>query len=514
MRIMSIVEKHFRKSEYLLRSISPDKIAAWLLKDGYFPEQYVLPPTFNVNNFEIKSSPYNSNIKDLAQREIVNISYPKTLLTSREFGIQHPYNYHDIVYYLINNWQDILDILFAKDLHVFTYSLPIPINAHEKGNLSTLRSGRMIYEWIAMAEKDLVAEANKYNFIIRTDITNFYHSVYTHSIAWAIHGQETAFRDKEFDLFGNKIDKLVQYANKGRTNGIPVGSALSDLIAEIVLSAIDLNVSKRLKDFDIDFLATRFKDDYRILCQKKEDADRILKILADELKQFNLSMNENKTMVLDLPTGLYRKHDRAYHPFSLSSYKEIDFKTFELTLLQAMDIHKEYPGTSILEKFFSELYDDDYTLKIIFSKNISARKKQILKTFSILMLLKRESEKVLCHVLAVIELIYLRFRKDFDLKTPLKELIISEIKKSSNKNSAFELVWLVFFSRYLSLGITTFTTIIDSSNMNNLFLKSIVTSQQKYFNDSGIVLFRKPKDCKGITLSKLLAVFERNKEEL
>jgi retron-type reverse transcriptase len=484
-----------------------------LLTEGYFPEQYVLPPTFKVNDFELEEGPKNANISDLARREIVSISYPKTLLTSREFGIQHPSNYHDIVFHLINNWDDIIDLLFDKKNKIFSYSFPIPVNARDEGNLSPLRSGRMIYEWLAMAEKDLVAEAHRYNFIVRSDITNYYNSVYTHSIAWAIHGQEVAFADKENELFGNKIDRLVQYANKGRTNGLPVGSALSDLIAEIILSVIDLRVSKRVVKEGIFFLATRFKDDYRILCNKKEDGEKILKYLAEELKQFNLSINENKTIILDLPSGLYRHHDRAYHPFSLRSNEALDFKTFELTLLKAMDIHIEYPGTSILEKFFSELYTDNHELKIQFSSDINSRKKQILKTLSILMLLKRESEKILCHVLAVIELIYKRYKREFDLKKPLKEIVVSEIEKASRKNSVFELVWLVFYSRYIGLGITNFSELISEGNLKNLFLKSIVSSQQKIFSDSGIDLFRKPSNCKDMTLAKRLAVFEINNDD-
>ncbi len=292
-----------------------------------------------------------------------------------------------------------------------------------------------------------------------------------------------------------------------------MGSALSDLIAEIILSVIDLKVSKRVDKDGIQFLATRFKDDYRILCHKKEDGEKILKYLAEELKQFNLNINESKTVILDLPAGLYRHHDRAYHPFSLRTNKEIDFKTFELTLLKAMDIHNEHPGTSILEKFFSELYTNNHELKIKFSNEPNSRRKQILKTMSILMLLKRESEKILCHVLAVIELIYLKYRKNFDLKAPLKDLIVSEIIKASNKNSVFELVWLVFFSRYIGLGITNFSELISADNMNNLFLKSMVTSQQKIYNDSDINLFTKPSDCKDMTLAKRLAVFERNKDE-
>ena len=75
-------------------------------------------------------------------------------------------------------------------------------------------------------------------------------------------------------MIGNKIDKIVQYANNGRTNGIPVGSAVSDLIAELILSSVDLKISKKLKDKD--FIATRFKDDYRILCNTADDAKEIL----------------------------------------------------------------------------------------------------------------------------------------------------------------------------------------------------------------------------------------------
>ena len=393
---MNLIEKHFRQTEKLLKAINKITIAKWLLNEGYFPEQYVLPPSFKVQGFELQNNPKNSDIKNLARREIVSISYPKTLLTSREFGIQHPNNYHDIVFYLMKDWDNIMDLIFHEDLKIFSYSLPIPLNTRDEGNLSPLRSGRMIYEWITMAENDLVAEAHHYNFIVRSDITNFYNSIYTHSIAWAMEGQEAAFQDmKESALFGNKIDRLVQYANKGRTNGIPVGSSLSDLIAEIILADIDLKVSKRAQKEDIEFLATRFKDDYRILCQKKEDGEFILKILAEELRQYNLSINETKTIILDLPSGLYRHHDRAYHPHSLRLANTVDFKTFELTLLMAMDIHKEYPGSSILEKFFSELFSKDNVLKIKFSAKSNSRKKQILKTFSLLMLLKRVSEKVL-----------------------------------------------------------------------------------------------------------------------
>ena len=507
---MTLPEKHFRKTAKLLRAIDTDDIAFWLLNEGYYPEQYVLPPSFRVSNFKLKTKPYNKDIKDLARRNLVSISYPKSLLTSRVFGIQHPFNYHDIVFYMIDDWEAIVDHLFHTDLKIFSYSFPIPVNAREAGKLSPLRSGRMIYEWLEMAEKDMVAEAHKFKLIIRSDITNFYNSIYTHGIGWALDGRDKAFDDKEFTLTGNKIDRLVQYANDARTNGVPVGSALSDLIAEIILATIDLKVSKKLKG--VEFLGSRFKDDYRILCNSEDDAKIILKELADELVNFNLLINEHKTKVLTLPEGLYRQHDRDYHSYSLRNVPSIPFKTFELTLLKALDIHRLHPGTSILEKFFSELFNDDHQLKIEFSNDKNSREKQILKTFSLLMLLKRESEKVLCQVLAICEAIYDKYKLQYKLKDSLRELVEAEIKNASNKKSVFELAWLVFYSRYIGLGITSFAPLIHKDLLENPFLKSIVTSQQKFFSDSKIDLFRKPKDCGDIKLAKRLAVFDRTKE--
>src|SRR5699024_7981312 len=162
--------------------------------------------------------------------------------------------------------------------------------------------------------------------------------------------------------------------------------------------------SSKLKS--IDFVGSRFKDDYRILCNDEEEAKIILKVLSDELVEFNLLINEHKTKVLTLPDGLYRQHDREYHNYSLRYNKTILFKTFELTLLKTLDIHRSFPGTSILEKFFSELYDNNSKLKIQISVDNNSRNKQLLKTMSLLMLVKRESEKTLCHVLAICEEIY------------------------------------------------------------------------------------------------------------
>lgn len=508
----SLVTTHFRKTEQLLRKISKDDIANWLLNFGYFPEPNVLPPTFKTCGFTLKNKPYNHDIMNLTRRTLTPISYPKSLLTDRIFAIQDPRNYHDIVFYLHKEWDSILNRLYPKNTKIYSYSMPIPIDASNEGSIGSLRSGRMIYEWIQMAENDLVIDATSYKFIAKTDITNFYSSIYTHSIAWAISGsREIAFKDKENKLFGNTIDKLLQYSNDARTNGIPVGSALSDLIAEILLSWIDEKVSTALES--LDFLAVRFKDDYRILCHSEDDAKKILNAISEELKEVNLVLNEGKTKVFLLPDGLYRIHDREYFPHSLREKGSVSFKTFEHTLLIALDIHRKYPGTSILEKFFSELLTkDEKHLKVKFSTKPQLSFVQLTKFISLLFLVKRESEKTLSHILSLIEIIYLEnLNHKEKLKVFIKHIVECELMAASEKNSVFDVVWYIFFSRYIGLGITNFGHLQKNKKIsNNKFVKCLLLSKNQLYTDSDVHLFVKPSECKEITLAYRLDIFKRH----
>jgi hypothetical protein len=89
----TLPEEHFKETCSLLQAIDKNKIATWLLEEGYFPEQNILPPSFKVDNFLLKNDPYIQDLKDQPRRNLGCVSYPKSLLISRVYGIQHPYNY-------------------------------------------------------------------------------------------------------------------------------------------------------------------------------------------------------------------------------------------------------------------------------------------------------------------------------------------------------------------------------------------------------------------------------------
>lgn len=379
----------------------------------------MLPPCFKVVKFTYKKNPYFDISKKIPLSEICEITFPKSQLTERAFGIIDHKIYHDLVWHIMDNWDDVKSLLFNSDNKIRSYSFPIPLNKESVGLLGTLRSGRMIYEFIEMSESDIVSEGHKYNLVVKSDIKNFYPSIYTHSIAWAIDGKEDARKDRfKFKLLGNKLDKLFQNANDGCTNGIAIGPAISDLITEIMQSVIDTDISKQLKKEKIDFIGVRFKDDYRFLCQTESDAHEILSVVQRILKDFNLSISEEKSTVSKLPEGLFREWTSEYHTYSLKHSYPIKYKVFENTFRKVLLIDKNYPNTGVIDKFLSELISKKYNLKLKLSS------KEIYKVFSLLLMLKEKRSKSLPQILAITELLLSTYEKE--------KGIIKRILKSLN----------------------------------------------------------------------------------
>ena len=182
---MIMPKSHFYETKELASQLDHDDIATWFLKHGYYPEQYVLPPCFNSRGFELNPQLYfpieiNQGRSKLRAEisELLEISLPRTMLTQRDYSIIDPRHYHDMVFHIVNEWDTLLDHLFPEDQNIFSYSFPIPLTRNNPGSIGLMRAGRMIYEFLAMAESDLIAEAYKYKYLVRTDIKNFSKNIY------------------------------------------------------------------------------------------------------------------------------------------------------------------------------------------------------------------------------------------------------------------------------------------------------------------------------------------------
>ena len=81
------------------------------------------------------------------------------------------------------------------------------------------------------------ARRSNRRFGIRTDVAQFYNSIYTHSIPWAVHGRtnaKAAFKTRT-SVVGDGLDRAVREGQEGQTIGIPIGPDTSLIVGELIL---------------------------------------------------------------------------------------------------------------------------------------------------------------------------------------------------------------------------------------------------------------------------------------
>jgi hypothetical protein len=136
-----------------------------------------------------------------------------------------------------------------------------------------------------------------YELLAEADINAFYHSIYTHAIAWAVHGKLTAKKNRGNNLLGNLIDLIVRNAQGGQTIGLPVGPDTSRFIAEIVGTAIDRTIQRALKKRKWNprnRSAMRFVDDYIFGCSSLQEAESVIASIRRAANEYELELNNSK----------------------------------------------------------------------------------------------------------------------------------------------------------------------------------------------------------------------------
>ena len=149
----------------------------------------------------------------------------------------------------------------------------------------------------------------KYNKLIKLDISKCFDSIYTHSIGWAVIGKEAQKESLNLNTgtFPDRFDKLMQHMNQGETNGIIIGPEFSRIFAEIVLQAIDREVSHKLETrrepllHKRDYQIFRYVDDYFIFVNDDSAKTIIVDELQHTLKNYKMYLNTAKAVVYEKP---------------------------------------------------------------------------------------------------------------------------------------------------------------------------------------------------------------------
>ncbi|HEO6693925.1 TPA: RNA-directed DNA polymerase [Streptococcus agalactiae] len=198
----------------------------------------------------------------------------------------------------------------------------------------------------------------RYRFFSKLDIQNFFGSVYTHSITWAIVGDKHLGKDYSKrhlkNTFAAQSDIIQQKSNDNETNGILIGPEINRIIADIILTHCDYNIEKNLNhqniNFNKDYKIYRFVDDYYIFSSTYEILETIEQEIGRELANFNLKLN-------------FEKHQIKEQPFSLSDTPIIQLKQ----LLNVFSNNREINQLKLLKNANIEKYqqlEPSYMLSI------------------------------------------------------------------------------------------------------------------------------------------------------
>lgn len=134
-------------------------------------------------------------------------------------------------------------------------------------------------------------------YVLRSDVSECYSSIYTHSVEWALHGKVAVKANlyPKPPRFGGLIDKAIQHGQEKQTKGIPTGPSTSFLIAEAVLTAIDADVQARCPSLVP--AMSRFIDDFELFCATQGEAEDVLLAWQSALAKFELQVNPTKTVI-------------------------------------------------------------------------------------------------------------------------------------------------------------------------------------------------------------------------
>jgi hypothetical protein len=264
-----------------------------LLEKGYFPRE--LPPPFSTTGFASYSAVFGSSWPKGKWTRCCghNLARPGGL--RRPLEIPNPISYLALAEILASNWTQLRQHawkvrLSASRPHVMKKSTRAVVPRYRYAELPRLRALRR--------------RGNRY--LLHTDISQFYPTLYTHTVPWALHTKAickaalaTAHKGKH--LLGNQIDGALQAMNEGQTHGIPIGPDTSLIVAEVLLTAVDETILLRHPTLIHGF---RYIDDYELSFAKLSDAEQVLTELQGILAQYELTLNPRKTKVDELPKGI------------------------------------------------------------------------------------------------------------------------------------------------------------------------------------------------------------------
>lgn len=308
---------------------SKSEIRTSLLQKGFFPE--VLPPCFDSSDLKkgfqgmmltLDKKKFHKN----RAAKYIRYSGTKHDGNRRPYGTVNPIPYYNVCNFIAEKWTEI-----ETKLNSSNYSL-------NGLRLGTKGEDRAIIVPTMSELTERMSEKIRFSpYIVKTDIAQFYPSIYTHTISWAKHGIDNAKSDRNKDSaqnYFNQLDWFIQQCQNEQTRGVVIGPDAFRVIAEFISCEIDDQLNRRAGKAIIG--AIRHVDDFYIGVPSELLTTPVLSRLRDILQVYEFQLNDSKTKVI---SGLHPiddiwAQDLRSMPLSIYRTSEITHlldKAFELS---------------------------------------------------------------------------------------------------------------------------------------------------------------------------------------
>lgn len=313
---------------------------------GFLPSE--LPPAFTSVGYSAIIGQLPSDLNALGPRfsRCAFHSMPRLQNARRLLSIPNPLHQLKLAHVIEGHWRQLDEHMKLSPISLTR----VEINSNPPRALNKV-SG---FEDLETAR---VLRSSAARYVLKADLSRFYHTLYTHSIPWALHGKTRAKNQRNNrTLIGNLLDEAVRNTQDQQTLGIPVGPDTSDLISEILGVALDLKLLERRPDLT----GVRFVDDYYLYFATRSEAESVLADLHTVANHFAVEINPLKTMIQELPEALLPNWKVEFRSREIRDTHEKD----DLVSLfsSAFSYAVKYPGNNVLK----------YTVKQSTSKMISA----------------------------------------------------------------------------------------------------------------------------------------------
>lgn len=315
-----------------------------LVKKGYIPEEIRQWYSSKILASRLDTIHNNIDISKVKTSKPSQISIPKGRFHRRVISIPNPYSYIQLSYTIHNNWAEI-ESHFEKSK--LSLTKPVFINGIERSV-----SKKYSFEEISRIFND--SSVGK-NYVLKTDISRFYTSIYTHSIPWAMHGKDFAKKkgNRGDNYLGNLLDRQMRNSQDAQTAGIPVGTDVSLIVSELIGCGIDEQVISNFSNIT----GFRYIDDYYLFFRKKEEAEAVLASLQRTVGQFELELNNEKTAIYELP--------RSTEPVWTSKLNSIQLNNDNLLsyINTVYDLFSNYPNDEVMRYAIARINNIQITKK-------------------------------------------------------------------------------------------------------------------------------------------------------